>query len=93
MASRTIRSYESCEGLAMTQKAQKALVVDLDRCIGCHACEIACKQENGVALGVYWNRVLTVGPDGKFPNIEMYFLPTMCQECTNPPCVRLVLFR
>ena len=28
-----------------------AIVVDLDRCIGCHGCEIACKNENEVELG------------------------------------------
>lgn len=26
-------------------------VIDLDRCIGCKGCQVACKQENGVALG------------------------------------------
>jgi Fe-S-cluster-containing dehydrogenase component len=73
----------------MTQKTQKTLVIDLDRCIGCHACEVSCKQENGVALGVYYNKVLTVGPIGKFPDLEMYFLPTVCQECEDPECVKV----
>ena len=35
--------------------AQKTLVIDLDRCIGCHACEVACKVENNVPMGVYYN--------------------------------------
>lgn len=63
------------------------MVVDLDRCIGCYACEIACKQENDVSLGSYWNKVQTMGPYGNFPHVEMYFLPTMCQHCNNPTCV------
>jgi Fe-S-cluster-containing dehydrogenase component len=67
--------------------ARKALVVDLDRCIGCHACTVACKQENNVRLGAYWNSVVTVGPTGKFPDIKMYFLPVMCQHCDKPACV------
>ncbi len=67
--------------------AQKTLVIDLDRCIGCHSCEVACKQENGVALGVNWNKVLAVGPIGTFPDLEQYFLPAVCQECYDPACV------
>lgn len=52
---------------------QKTMVIDLDRCIGCFACEVACKQENNVALGVYYNKVLSIGPMGKFPDIKQYF--------------------
>ena len=54
---------------------QKTLVIDLDRCTGCMACEVACKQENGVPLGVYLNKVHTIGPTGVFPDIKQYFLP------------------
>jgi Fe-S-cluster-containing dehydrogenase component len=69
--------------------AQKTLVIDLDRCIGCHSCEVACKQENGVSLDVNWNKVLSVGPTGIFPDVEQYFLPTVCQECYKPECVKV----
>ena len=50
--------------------SRNCLVVDLDKCIGCHACEVACKNENGIALGEYWNRVLQIGPHGTFPDLE-----------------------
>lgn len=50
--------------------AQKTLVIDLDRCIGCYACEAACKLENNVPMGVYYNKVLTIGPVGKYPDIH-----------------------
>jgi Fe-S-cluster-containing dehydrogenase component len=68
---------------------KKTLVIDLDRCIGCYTCEVACKQENGVALGLAWTKVLTVGPNGHYPDMQMYFLPTVCQECVDPPCVKV----
>ncbi|MBP2626578.1 MAG: Psr/DMSO reductase-like protein chain iron-sulfur binding subunit [Firmicutes bacterium] len=68
--------------------SQRTMVVDLDRCIGCKSCEVACKHENGVALGCTWNKVLTVGPTGTYPKLEMYYLPTMCQECKDAPCVK-----
>lgn len=67
---------------------KKTLVVDLDRCIGCKSCEVACKQENGVPVGSYWNKVQQVGPLGKFPDLQMYFLPVMCQQCSGPQCVK-----
>jgi Fe-S-cluster-containing dehydrogenase component len=67
--------------------AHKTMVIDLDRCIGCYSCEVACKMENGVDLGVYFNKVLTIGPTGTFPNVEMYFLPAVCQQCEGAPCV------
>jgi Fe-S-cluster-containing dehydrogenase component len=66
---------------------QKAIVMDLDRCIGCYSCVVACKQENNVRLGSYWNKILPIGPTGKFPDIQMYFLPVLCQHCANPQCV------
>ena len=68
---------------------RRAMVVDLDRCCGCKSCEIACKQENGVVLGCQWSKVLTVGPVGTYPDLEMYFLPTMCQQCKDAPCVKV----
>ena len=64
-------------------------VIDLDRCIGCHGCEIACKNENNIALGEYWNKVVERGPFGEYPDLEMYFLPTMCQQCQDAPCVNV----
>lgn len=67
--------------------AKYTLVIDLDRCFGCQSCEIACKQENDVALGCYWNKVLTRGPSGTYPDLEMYYLPTVCQACETPECV------
>jgi Fe-S-cluster-containing dehydrogenase component len=66
-----------------------ALVIDLDRCIGCCGCEVACKQENGVAVDVLWNKVVEQGPYGTFPDVEHYFLPTVCQQCVEPQCVKV----
>ena len=68
---------------------QKTFVIDLDRCIGCRACEVACKQENNVVLGSRWSKVIDVGPTGDYPNIEMYYLPTLCQQCEDPECVKV----
>ncbi|MBE6466461.1 4Fe-4S dicluster domain-containing protein [Denitrobacterium detoxificans] len=68
---------------------RNCLVLDLDRCSGCDSCIAACKFENGIGLGNYWNRVVAVGPTGTHPDIEMYWLPVQCQQCENPQCVKV----
>lgn len=69
---------------------QFVIVADLDRCIGCHGgCQVACKTEHEIALGKSRSTLYTMGPTGKFPDLEMYFLPLMCQQCENPTCVEV----
>ncbi len=71
---------------------QLGMFIDLERCIGCHTCTIACKEENGTPLGVNWHRVLTLGgahmdtPRGTYPHLTMDWLPVPCMHCQNPPC-------
>lgn len=66
---------------------RNCLVINLNRCSGCDSCTAACKHENGIPLGVFWNRVNVVGPSGVWPDIEQYWLPTQCQQCDNAPCI------
>lgn len=73
----------------MPSMTRNAIVIDLNRCIGCYSCELACKQENDVPLGEYWNKVHPIGPSGTHPHLEQYWLPTMCQQCEDAPCVKV----
>ena len=66
--------------------AQYAIVTDLNRCVGCLACMVACKAVNNVPIGNYWNKVLRIGPVKKenyqaTNDVEMYYLPVQCQHC------------
>jgi len=61
-------------------------LIDQSRCIGCHACTVACKLENAVPLGVFRTWVKYV-EKGTFPNARRYFQVTRCSHCANPPCV------
>ena len=63
-----------------------AMVIDLRRCIGCHACSVACKSEFDVPLGVWRSWVKQV-ERGKFPNTQRHFLPRLCNHCEHPTCV------
>jgi Fe-S-cluster-containing dehydrogenase component/formate-dependent nitrite reductase membrane component NrfD len=63
-------------------------VIDQRRCIGCHACSVACKSENGVALGVHRTWVKYV-EKGRFPHTRRFFQVTRCNHCAHPPCVAI----
>ncbi len=74
--------------------ATNAIVTDLNRCVGCLACMVACKAVNNVPIGSYWNKVLRIGPSKKAGaasarDVEMYYLPVGCQHCENPECVKV----
>jgi len=63
-------------------------VIDNRRCIGCHACTVACKTENQVAVGVNRTWVKYV-EKGQFPNTRRVFQVTRCNHCEKPPCVTI----
>lgn len=65
-----------------------AMVIDLDRCMGCRACVEACKVENNTPAAHFWMYVLRF-EEGHYPNVRIQFLPRPCQHCDNPPCVKV----
>ena len=62
------------------------MVIDLQKCVGCHACAIGCVAENKLPPGVVYRPVVTE-ESGEFPNINLKFTPRPCMQCDNPPCV------
>ncbi|MFH1981518.1 MAG: 4Fe-4S dicluster domain-containing protein [Pseudomonadota bacterium] len=70
------------------------MVVDLDRCVGCGACAVACYAENNI--GIAGEDQIRRGREMAWMRIERYvapadgnrisFLPMMCQHCDNAPC-------
>ena len=62
-----------------------ALMIDLERCIGCKSCEAACKQEHGLGPGEYRNKVVWLGNEAR---AALDFLTVTCQHCERPACVR-----
>lgn len=73
---------------------QKAFYFDASACIGCKACQIACKDKHDLPLGVLWRRVFEYGggnwveQDGiQVPNLLFsYHLSSACQHCESPVC-------
>ena len=62
------------------------MVVDINRCVGCQTCTVACKHANDTLPGVQWRSVLDVEL-GAFPDVQREFLVVGCQHCAEPPCV------
>lgn len=63
-----------------------AMVVDLAKCIGCHACAVACVSENRLPPGVVYRPVIEQEV-GAYPSVSRRYLPRPCMQCENPPCV------
>jgi Fe-S-cluster-containing dehydrogenase component len=75
----------------------RILTVDLDRCVGCHACEVACKQEHNLPVGVNRIKLIQIGPVPIDDKLRSEYLPLTnsgCNICTErekeylvPACV------
>lgn len=53
------------------------LMILKEDCCGCHACEVACKQEHGLGVGPGFVRVIERSSS---------FLPVYCHHCAKAPC-------
>ena len=63
-------------------------VIDQNRCIGCHACTVACKEEHNVPIGVYRTWVKYI-EKGEFPDTKRYFSVLRCNHCDDAPCIEI----
>ncbi len=64
------------------------LLVDVDACVRCYACEVACREEHGLEVETKsrWLRVMTVGPRRCGDRLHLDFVPTLCLHCREPLC-------
>ncbi len=75
----------------------KAFLIDVEKCVGCHDCQVGCKDEH---CGNDWSPYAKPQPDiGQFwcklnqfergakPHVKVTYLPVMCQHCENAPCM------
>lgn len=82
---------------AKTEMRMKVFVFDLDKCNGCHNCQVACKDEH---CDTSWLPYTAEQPDtgqfwckvdeevcGKVPHVRVHYLPHLCNHCDNAPCI------
>lgn len=69
-----------------------SMVIDLQKCVGCGACAIACKTENNTqnaARGYTFNWAdFAFKKEGKFPDVEYASIPVLCNHCDDPACLK-----
>ncbi len=59
--------------------AKTSLIFFKEDCMGCHACEVACKQEHSLGVGPRLIQVLEKSCD---------FIPIYCHHCAKAPCLK-----
>ena len=67
---------------------QYGFVIDHRKCIGCHACTVACKSENNVPLGDFRTWVKYT-EEGAFPEVKRSFAVLRCNQCSDAPCITI----
>ncbi len=76
---------------------QLGFYVDIEKCAGCKACQVACKDKNNLPTGVRWRRVFQYEGGEWVPSDEQmvpsdvyaYFVSSACMHCQNPLCVQV----
>ena len=75
----------------------KTFVVDLEKCNGCYACQIACKDETvgnewmpysmpQPMTGHFWIKMFEK-VHGQVPKVRVEYRPEMCRHCGDAPCM------
>jgi len=63
-------------------------LIDQNRCIGCHACTVACKEEHNIAVGVNRTWVKYI-EKGRYPDTRRHFAVLRCNHCDDAPCIEI----
>lgn len=58
----------------------------MESCVGCHSCEVACAEQNGLPADTAWRRVGEF-EGGEFPATRRFHLSMSCNHCLDPACL------
>lgn len=76
----------------------KAFLIDITKCVGCHDCQIGCKDEHcgnswmpyaeeQPEVGQFWLKVNQY-ERGAAPHVKVTYVPVLCNHCENAPCMK-----
>jgi Fe-S-cluster-containing dehydrogenase component len=65
---------------------QLGFFFDVDRCIQCRTCEVACQSTHNVEPGAKWRQVVQTWA-GEFPDVTTTYFSRACMHCGQPACV------
>ena len=66
---------------------QYGMIIDLDRCVGCHACAVACRAEWEIPVQFARNWLRRLGPANTPHGLAATYYPGLCNHCEKPSCV------
>jgi DMSO reductase iron-sulfur subunit len=66
---------------------QYGFYIRTERCVQCHACELACNSANEIEQGLSWRKVIDQWC-GRYPDITNRTLSFGCAHCGNPLCMQ-----
>ncbi|MGI9276341.1 MAG: DMSO/selenate family reductase complex B subunit [Endozoicomonas sp.] len=75
---------------------QYGFYIDTDRCTGCKTCQLSCKDDNELGIGVSWRRVYEYGGGNWVQNVDgtwnqdvfAYYASISCNHCDEPACAK-----
>lgn len=73
-------------GFSATGKERWGMIIDLNRCMGCQSCTVACKNQNQTLENRFSTSVIEK-ETGEYPDSRFSFTPIQCNHCDDPPCV------
>lgn len=62
-------------------------IFDQNKCVGCHACVLACINENGFQSPDQWRNIHSSN-NTHFPNLPLFYLSLACNHCDDAPCLK-----
>ncbi len=76
----------------------KAFLINVKNCVGCHDCQVGCKDEHcgndwgsyaapQPEVGQFWCKVNQY-ERGHKPHVKVSYVPTLCNHCENAPCMK-----
>jgi formate dehydrogenase iron-sulfur subunit len=77
---------EGPELLPLDAGEQYRFTFAMDACVGCHSCEVACAEQNGLPVGTAWRRVGEF-EGGEHPQARRFHLSMSCNHCLDPACL------